>query len=328
MQLQNIKILDQDGPFSDPDTRESRREKLRQDFQFIASVPEAKGWIEPIDFTILNRLFKRLAERCGLDPNNLNLLGSSDLVIAKGEDSCGFFNQDANVIGLNLKFVENLELSEKAKRLFVLHLLMHELIHAIGHLEVQDTLNKDGEYEEVRVGLKIPGDTEKPLFLGLDEGMTELMAYRLVNEYLEESGWMKVSEADELRKQLPLTITQSVIDWTTHILKTVFGQTNVLHKNQFPVTYTEEKEIIGKLLKVLSKETGVSEEEIFNAFIREKMTGELDLRKEWKKLFIELMGWQKGTDFFGTLATLNPHIGESIKRTQELLDETLKESNP
>ncbi len=313
--MQNQRYFEKDDSPTDRGVLLERRAEARKKFRLD---PESSKWIDYIDFEVLSRIFKGLLKRCNLDPKNMNFIGRHEIYLLESE-MVGQFDITANLIGLNLEKVKHSQLSERAKQLLVLQILVHEMIHAVGCIELIGYDEEKKNHEEVRLGFATNA-VGQALFRGLDEGLTELMAIRITNEYLEESGLMKVSEAEALRKQFPTGfIKKNLLVWLVDIFEKQFPA----FRERLPTFYEEEQEMVEEILKVLAKETGVSEEEIFKAFVREKLEGGTDPWMEWKALFTELMGKKKGETFFFYLATAHPKVEGSVKGTRELLKQYL-----
>ncbi len=296
-----------------------RQAEARKRFVPIASDNRAMKMLEHVDFDLLEDIFRQLAERCNADSGQINIIKREDVYVIYGYgENSGEYRQEPNMIGINTEMISGLALSDRAKQLYVLELITHEIAHAISITRLSDFDEKKKVYRERRSGLSVSSkEFFGSRFSGLDEAFTELIVKDVVSEYLERSGWMTESEADEIRKPLPET-EFGMGEKISRFLQSV-GLPPIVGGKTFRASYTNEILLVNQLMDYLKKLTGVSRETVYQAFVREKIEGNTDHVTDWQRIFVETLGEERGGELFHRMAIMTPRLKESREMFQETL---------
>src|SRR3989344_1641165 len=254
-----------------------------------------------MDFKLLRRLYAEVFRRCGLDESKMNFLERDRIRVMYEYAHEGRFDNQENIVTLGdkkailkkhygedpyyeAKLKKDLEQIPKTfgnDEVLVLSVLTHEEGHAISHRECVGEVTWDmigeerkktgnspvahghtapGEpiFEQVGLHRTFPLQTQgqesvykkngPAVFHALNEAVNEKLARRITLRYLEESSDFDDSTKDAYRQS-------------------VYG-------NSPGLNYSNEVRLLDNIMGRIAATTGLSEEVVFEAFVRASLEGE------------------------------------------------------
>ncbi len=223
---------------------------------------------EQIDWNVLNQLFVEIAQKSGISPKDLNLLGADKILNCQlfetgwsgDKEIIGRYSATGNYLAVNSNQIKK---SAKEKgvdtKLMILDTVFHELCHSISHHTHVINRNYSEEFFTGKNEITYTGayrsskDINKIKFSqvtdrkseshndALDEAITEKMATQIFHEYA---------------RKVNLTDKKTMDDYQEKFL----GDENR--------EYNQLVKFIEKLCQIVSERTGVDKEVVWNGFVR------------------------------------------------------------
>ncbi|MFH0819234.1 MAG: hypothetical protein V1898_04530 [Patescibacteria group bacterium] len=247
--------------------------KAREGKQLVIQSPELAGYIDHIDFELLNNVIRELLERYGVkDFSRLNL--NADKIYQENK-ALGRYNFEADIVAVNISAIKSLELTESAKKIVVLRSIIHEYLHSLSYQVIH---RYDGSYKYVRARVGLGGyetDESKNMMVSLEEGLNEILTKQILSEYVLAAGDVRTAEYHKIDEE-------------------------EINKSESLSAYDLDVRIVNRLIIFIARESGVSEKTVFQAMVKEKLFGE-NLLGIWRKIFIDLLGLEHGESLYRVL---------------------------
>lgn len=287
-----------------------------------------ESWIENIDFKTLRGVFEDYAKRSGVEVSRLNMVDPGRIFITALPQTpplSQHYDAGNNAIAIdgNLaarKFSSSSEAEQRIMKADFVHRLFHEYTHGTGVVDLthrrtlhspQGTIDSSatiGYTDLVRVTpAKTDGteleDYQDVAFQLLNEGITERLTDEVFLEYFRRHSSEGHRTADgenaaERYVQLALKTDED---------------------------YNVARRFVGALVGTIAERSGVPEESVWRAFVRQYYSGELNtshvdelLGKTFGENFVEKLAFGKtGTDLLRLVASdpeLQAHYDTAVER--------------
>lgn len=262
---------------------------------------ELEEMLGGVDFNILQGVLKNLASRCGVKPENFNVIDEDRITLFYSSKVAGVYFIDTNSIGLNTdqikkssEYVQKQDTESMPEgdyfKLSLLHTLIHEEVHAISyrHIAEDEAVGQKGRISGYRASI-YDNDNWSDFYTALDEGVTEMIARQLLEEYMKKDP--KSVDSQSLKRFL-----------------------NTLES--YPSGYDVETTLVSTLIQKIAKTSGMSEETVRQGIIRSKLEG-VDLTESE---FAEFMDEHTYTGFSDDIKKLKPaQEYDEIEKTHSCL---------
>lgn len=244
-------------------TEERKRiEEERMAYYRTFGATESNDELKFINFDYYETVYRRIAEKSGLDPAKIIFLRPDRILLANWKNQWGSYDQLGNFIVLN-----DLETALNARKIglsyngLLARLLFHEEIHATAKVVCIGEDSKKGP-DILQSGYHTAkGMTdEDPDFFWFNEGVTDLLASEIFQEYVVAEG-------------------QSSPDITMHVQK-IFDEGN----------YKEAITLVRIIINKISNSAGIPKEVVWHALIRGAYSAERFEDPELRRLFDETVG--------------------------------------
>jgi hypothetical protein len=261
--MRNRQIFSSEGiPYPDEDVH--RLEKtFEQEVMDREKDPRLEAALDRIKFETLREIFTEHAQRCGIRPEDVNFISRERIFAGAPRGAAGFFDTLKNTIGIKPPP------SIFGSDLSVLHVLSHEETHAVSRSEEFLDLEVDEEAKKIDIGRASSQTgynrfTEKEdLFRYFNEGVVERFSRQITKEYLDRDR----NFAPKEEKQAFLALVGR------------FGG------------YGRNVGMVEAIIRKISSEAGVSEDLVWQGFIRGLFEGEKldnpELEAEFNSIFKE-----------------------------------------
>ncbi|HOX10980.1 MAG TPA: hypothetical protein P5323_00485 [Candidatus Moranbacteria bacterium] len=258
------------------------------------NLPEWEEFFKKIDFSLLQNLFSKLENRCGVTKNRTNFLGPESILSADGCSSKYFSEYNLITLGsVNRQWPLNDKTEDKEKSnkylertkeaygsadICRLHNLIHEETHAISKnvcigweqsfiypenpARGEMGQEQSGYYNSSRYGNLPYEGYGGNAFNTLNEAVAEKISREITLEYIAFSNWPK----DEVKK-----------------FEESYKQGSLLH-------YKQEVIMLNAIIRKISENNKISEQTIWDALKKGFIKGERFESHEVVKLFEESFG--------------------------------------
>lgn len=220
-------------------------EQLSQ-INFDHNVEKLNEFLEPINFSVLEDIFREKVDKSGGEKSELNILGTENIVNEAESGSHGgrYYAVD-NIIGINMSDILSFANANDVdpRKVFLLF-LVHEEAHAMGSNRIQIKENNQGEVDSHFVsGIdrtykkydKNNNEIERSSYGELfNEGVTDLIALEVACEYSKRTGEGTQKMQDKL-----------------------------MHVSNF--SYTIEKEFVSAFVKKISEKCEIPEDIVWQS---------------------------------------------------------------
>ncbi len=277
----NREIFKDDGTPEEPTKTWWREEQARQKhIQNVPQNPELAEIVKTVDFRLLKDIFARTAERCGIPREEMNFLS------AKHFDAQGkFTREDRPALGEydayhNFARLYHDQLDEEAQRLglpteyLALKTLIHEEIHALSSYKRKTKPGRNPEdkrtdirttgYQTAHIAYHGNAPSTKYFFELFDEGVTQRYTGEVLQEYLRATG----APAD-IAEQFDRMFRPNA---------------------RIQVGYALPMRFVETLAARLSHETGIPQDNVWDAILRGKLEGHDLFDDEFARSLAELVG--------------------------------------
>lgn len=252
--------------------------------------------LSQIDFELLNILMKDLLRKSGVTDHTTLDLKAENIFQAQSGTARGEFNAIAGTININFQNIQRLRLNPAERQFVVLKTIIHEYLHALNFQRIDYDVDNDSV---IRTHLGLARDNDKPTLVSLEEGFNEILTKMIMDKYIVAVG-SGVKEYDETYKKL---------------------------HDEHNIFYQQEVATVNKLIALLSMKTGVPEETIKEALLREKFNGE-NPYNIWQSLFIELLGTKHGESLSNLLKNAHPENAQTSQELYDALTQIVAGKNP